>query len=178
MRVAGAVVALLIFFSVIDARASIPELQHSNKRGQHVTDDMLMKVALEKGIIPKDADETFLKAQIEKKNTVTIWIMIDNNARLSIIDNFRELNKREGIIIRLPSEYYAREITDDIYNSIVNGDVVVMELGNIFKTIAVMEGDYDNGKDKVAFAKEYMGEDGFRMYQRLYPEKYEKLIKK
>lgn len=178
MRVAGAVLALLIFFSVIDVRASIPELQHSNKRGQHVTDDMLMKVALEKGIIPKDADETFLKAQIEKKNTVTIWIMIDNNARLSIIDNFRELNKREGIIIRLPSEYYAREITDDIYNSIVNGDVVVMELGNIFKTIAVMEGDYDNGKDKVAFAKEYMGEDGFRMYQRLYPEKYEKLMKK
>ena len=49
-----------------------------------------------------------------------------------------------------------------------------MNLGNIFKTIAVMEGDYDNGKDKVAVAKEYMGEDGFQMYQRMYPEKYEK----
>jgi hypothetical protein len=41
-----------------------------------------------------------------------------------------------------------------------------------------MEGDYDNGKDKVAFAKEYMGEDGFQMYKKMYPEKYEKLIRK
>ncbi len=41
-----------------------------------------------------------------------------------------------------------------------------------------MEGDYDNGKSKVAVAKEYMGEDGFRMYRRMYPEKYEKLLKK
>ena len=90
----------------------------------------------------------------------------------------RELNKKDGVIIRLPSEYYVTEITGDIYNSIVNGDIVVMELGNIFKTIAVMEGDYDNGKDKVAVAKEYMGEDGFRMYQRMYPEKYEKLMRK
>ena len=178
MRLSGVVVAILMFFSVITAYASIPELQHGNKQRQHVTDDMLEKVAIEKGIIPKDADEAFLKAEIEKKDMITIWIMVDDKARLSFIDNLREFNKKDGVIIRLPSEYYVREITDDIYNSIVNGDIVVMELGNIFKTIAIMEGDYDNGRDKVAVAKEYMGEEGFQMYQRMYPEKYEKLMRK
>lgn len=178
MRVIGAIVALLMFFSVITVFASIPELQYSNKQIQHVTNDMLKKVALEKGIIPKDADDAFFNAEVKKNNLITVWIMVDDNIRLSLIDSLRQLNKKEGVIIRLPSEYYVREITDDIYNSIVKGDIVVMELGNVFKTIAIMEGDYDNGKDKVAVAKEYMGEDGFLMYQRMYPEKYEKLIKK
>ena len=178
MRIAGAVAALLIFSNVLTTYASIPELQYSNKQGQHVTGEMLKKIAVEKGVIPKDAGEAFLKAEIEKKDMITIWIMVDDKARLSFIDNLREFNKKDGVIIRLPSEYYVREITDDIYNSIVNGDIVVMELGNIFKTIAIMEGDYDNGRDKVAVAKEYMGEEGFQMYQGMYPEKYEKLIKK
>ena len=102
---------------------------------------------------------------------------MDNKTRVSIIDNFREMNKKAGVIIKLPSEHYVREITSDIYNSIVKGDVVVLELANIFKTLAIMEGDYDNGKDKVAVAKEYMGEDGFQMYKKMYPEKYEKLIR-
>lgn len=164
--------------TTVCAYASIPELQYANKQGQYVTDEMLEKIAVEKGIIPKDADEAFFNAEIEKKNTVAIWIMIDRKTKLSLIDNLRELNKKDGIIIRLSSEYYVREITGDIYNSVVNGDVVVMELGNVFKTIAVMEGDYDNEKDKVVFAKEYMGEDGFQMYKRMYPEKYGRLIKK
>jgi hypothetical protein len=178
MKIAGSVAVLIMFFSVATAYASIPELQYSNKRSQHVTDYMLEKIAVEKGIIPKDADEAFFNAEIKKKNLITIWIIIDNKTRLALIDNLRELNYKDGVIIRLPSEYYAGEITDDIYNSIVKGDIVVMELGNVFKTIAIMEGDYDNGKDKVAVAKEYMGEDGFQMYQRMYPEKYEKLIRK
>ena len=104
--------------------------------------------------------------------------MIDSKTRISIIDNMRELNKKEGVIIKLPSEYYVAEITDDIYNSIVKEDVVQMELANIFKTVAIMEGDYDNGKDKVEVAKEYMGEDGFEMYRQLYPEKYKNLMRR
>ena len=181
MRIASISIALLIFSSVITVYASVPELQYVNKQGQYVTEDMLDKIAVEKGIIPKDADELFLKAEMEKKNTITTWIVISNKSRLSIIDNMRELNKKDGVIIRLSSEYYVREITGVIYNSIVKGDIEptdVRGLGNIFKTIAIMEGDYDNGQDKVIVAKEYMGDDMFQVYKRMYPEKYEKLIKK
>ena len=178
MRRAAAIAALLIFFNTAIAHSSVPELQYASRHNQHVTDDMLHNIAVEKGVIPKDADESFLKRAIENKNTVAIWILLDHSTRLSLIDNLRELNKKDGVIISLPSEYYVSEMTGDIYNSIANGDVVVMELGNILRTIAVMEGDYGNNKDKVAFAKEYMGEDGFQMYKSMYPEKYEKLIKR
>ena len=178
MRTVCIAIACMMFFNVVTAGASIPAVQQDNKRVRYATDDMLKKIAVEKGIIPEDAGEAFFKAAIKKKDTIAIWILMDNKTRTSIIDNFREINKKDGVIVKLPSEYYVREITSDIYNSIVKGDVVVLELANIFKTLAIMEGDYDNGKDKVAVAKEYMGEDGFQMYKKMYPEKYEKLIKK
>lgn len=44
MRIAGTIAAALIFFSAVNAYASIPELQNNNKRAQYVTGYMLKVV--------------------------------------------------------------------------------------------------------------------------------------
>lgn len=172
---------IFLFFVVTRTHASLPELQYANGQGQHITDDDLKEIAIENGILPKDSDEAFFKGEMEKKNTITAWIIIDHKSKLSIIDNLRDMFKNDGTVIRLSSKYYVTEINGVIYNSILKGDInsaTKRGVGNIFKTIAIMEGDYDNGKDKVALAKEHLGEEIFQEYMKIYPEKYKKLLEK
>ena len=49
-------------------------------------------------------------------------------------------------------------------------------LGMALKTIAVMDCDWDNGKDRFKDAREFMGEALFDFYKNRYPEKYRRLV--
>jgi len=169
----------LLFLIITSAYASIPELEYSASKDQRITDDDVRRVAVEKSIIPKDADEKFLDEEIKNKHSITAWIVTNHKDKVSTIEHLRELFRKDGVTIKLASKYYVNEINGVIYNSIIGDDITpVNKKGvlNIFKTIAIMEGDYDNGKNKVELAKEHMGQDIFKIYKVKYPEKYKKLL--
>ena len=47
-------------------------------------------------------------------------------------------------------------------------------IGTIFKTIAIMERDYDDGsgRSKVEILKDFLGEEKFEWYKEKYPNKF------
>ncbi len=170
---------ILSFLITTSAYASIPELEYIASKGQHITDDDVRRIAIEKNIIPENTDKKYQDEETKKKHTITLWIVTNRKDKVSIVDRLKELFKRDGVTIRLASEYYVNEINGVIYNSILKGDITSVNtrgMGTIFKTIAIMEGDYDNGKNKVELAREHMGQEIFQMYKVKYPEKYKKLL--
>jgi hypothetical protein len=69
----------------------------------------------------------------------------------AMIELFR--NQQQGVITK-PAEYYVRRINETI---LTNGEIEQMPLDRVLMVLAVMEYDYDNGRDKDELAKEVLG---------------------
>ncbi len=142
------------------------------------TDQQLKEVAVSKGVIPKDADDKYRKSLREQRQTIPLWILMIHEDKIKVLDAMKEMWKQKGVIIRYPSEYYVSEINSALYKSLENGDIdaaVRKGLGKIFKAFALMEGDYDDGSNKVDALRSYIGEEMFEYYKKRYPGKYERL---
>ncbi|NLD39088.1 MAG: hypothetical protein GX654_19685 [Desulfatiglans sp.] len=124
---------------------------------------------------------TILAIAEEKKTAFSMrdWMEKDNGFKTKLVNEFISVAKKNGVLIRLPVEYYVKEIDLLIQNSINNGNEHALDnsWAISFKTIAAMEGDWDNGKDKLLFAQELMGSELFKQFIKMYPDKYEKLFK-
>jgi hypothetical protein len=103
------------------------------------------------------------------------WMKKDYNFKIDLVKGFIEFAKKEKITIRLSPEYYVREIDSLIANTIQSGDDLTPSLGVSLKTIAVMDCDWDNGKDPLEEARALMGKAIFEDFRKNYPEKYGKL---
>ena len=81
------------------------------------------------------------------------------------------------MIIRLPANYYVKEIDKVIEDSVYREGAVGLDcsIGVILKTIVVMDGDWDNGQDKCELAKRHMGPKWFELFKEKYPKKYENI---
>ncbi len=146
------------------------------------TDDDLKSSAIDEGLIPSNADENYIQEEIKNKNTITFWIAVDRENKISMVNGLKRMfNEQSGVIIRKSAAYYVDEINAILWNSIQNGDIKdtgIKGLGYIFKTIAIMDGDFDNGEDKVKLIKEYVGEDYLEQYKKENPDKYDELIER
>ncbi len=145
-----------------------------------ITDEELRQIAIENRIIPEHIDDDYLKDELHQKNTITMWIVLKAEQKVTLIDKLKDEFYRNGIIIRLPSNYYVNEINGVIYNGILKGDIdadVREGLGSIFKTIAVMDGDYDDGSDRIELLKQLIGDELFEKYKQMYPDKYRYLLR-
>ncbi|MDA8125288.1 MAG: hypothetical protein M0009_08890 [Deltaproteobacteria bacterium] len=104
----------------------------------------------------------------EKKTAFALrdWMGKNETFKTQLVTSFIAAAKNDRVTIRLPVEYYVREIDLLIRNSIANGEEQGLDnsWAISFKTIAAMEGDWDNGKDKLEFAKELMGPEIFRQF--------------
>jgi len=69
-----ALALILSFLISTSAYASIPELEYIAGKGQHITDDDVRRVAIEKSIIPKDTDEKFLHEEMKNALLQTLYI--------------------------------------------------------------------------------------------------------
>ena len=88
-----------------------------------------------------------------------------------------EQYKEKGVTMRNPSAYYVDNINNVLYKSLLNKDFFAYTkkgIGTIFKTIAIMEGDYDDGsgRSKIEILKDFLGEEKFEWYKKNFPEKY------
>ena len=89
-----------------------------------------------------------------------------------------EMTKENKVILRLPAEYYVKEIDSIIENALQNNDLECLNkpLGVLIHTVAAMDGDWDNGENKLKHAKKWMGPGNFMFFKELYPEKYKRLL--
>ena len=87
--------------------------------------------------------------------------------------------KSEGITIRHPTVYYAEAISRTIYISMADTESMQKQgLVKLLKTIALMEGDFDDGSgmSKVDTFRHYMGQATFENYKNEQPQKYQYLV--
>ena len=167
---------LIASLSQSEINRSLPPKQSPT----HYTDQRLKELTIEYGVIPKNADEAYLQTQKEENKTITIWILLEHKKKVALIDNIKKMFlEKRGVKINNPSEYYVDEINGVIYNS-TKGDKYFSTskegLGVIFRTIALQEGDFDNGKGKVEALEESLGEDKFEWYKKEFPQKYQVLV--
>ena len=107
------------------------------------------------------------------------WMKQDQEFKVELITDLTGLfESKDGVSIRLPATYYVRELDLLAKNIVENGSSKALDEGMVhhFKTISIMDGDWDNGQDKVVLAREHMGEELFEQFKKVHPEKYENLI--
>jgi len=169
---------LILLFSLTTVRAALDIKYFSEEK---ISDQQLKDLAVEKLYIPYDADKAYNKSELDQKNTVSIWIMMERKKKIELIDTLKKMwLEKENTVIRLPASHYVDELNGVIYNNLSreNGfEELRRGLGAMFKTIALMDGDYDNGKSMVETLRNYSGEDLFEYFKVNFPDKYEKLVK-
>lgn len=145
-----------------------------------ITDEKLYDLAVDRKIIPEDADKHYFEAELRKKNSVTMWILTSRDDKVKIIDAVKALTlKNEGAVISRSASYYATEINGVVYNSILKGDIGPSDskgIGVMLRTIAIMDGDFNNGSDKLELARTQLG-SYFEQFKTDYPEKYKDLLR-
>jgi hypothetical protein len=94
-----------------------------------------------------DTPGEYIKALQEGKcSSVWVYMNMDRESKISLIDSFKQMYKeKEGVIINQSAEYYVDEIDAVIAD---DQDAKNYKLKIIFTTIAVMDYDFDEGMDK------------------------------
>lgn len=106
------------------------------------------------------------------------WMKQDKGFKLTLTKAFIDVAKEDKVILRLPVEYYVKEIDSLVENSIKNRDDAGLKtsVGIALKTVAIMDCDWDSGKNRLDEARAFLGETYFEFYKKNYPEKYQKLV--
>ncbi|MBM3252793.1 MAG: hypothetical protein FJZ16_00880 [Candidatus Omnitrophica bacterium] len=99
----------------------------------------------------------YINALYEGKcSSVWVWMHLDEQDKVKLINGLKQTFKEKGnAIIQKPTEFYVKEIDILIARDEESKN---HRLGIIFKTIAVMEYDFDEGIDKEETAKNWLGD--------------------
>lgn len=164
-----------------NAYASFPEIRYYPiKNKTYVTDAQLKEMAIQKEIVPADFDNDYLRKQMEVNNTIATWVVISREEKLKLIESLKTRFKDEkDIIIKMASEFYVDEINAIVYDNIAEGIInknKTSAVGYAFRVIAMMIGDYDNGKNRVKALRNYVGEEIFNRFIEDCPDMYKHLI--
>lgn len=118
-------------------------------------------------------------AYAETKFSMRQWMQLDPAKKLAVITVAIQDEAANKVFIRLPPSHYVEALDELAANTIANGnggDLDSQSVGVTFKTIAVMDCDWDNGQDRLEFAKQLMGPKTFAVFQDGYPDKYKRLV--
>ncbi len=116
--------------------------------------------------------------QAQSKFPASEWMKKDTKFKLQIVKGFIEVAKSNGVMIRFPSEYYVKEVDGIIENSIKNHDEkgLSSSVGIMIHTIAAMDGDWDNGENRLEHAKKFLGPEYFEFFKKQFEQKYSRLL--
>jgi len=141
------VILITVFLCCSNAHPFVPTLAPTKEEVN--IDEKLKQLAIEKGIIPKNADHSYLRKEMDEKNTVTMWILMSRENKITMIDGLKKKYKEEGIIINNSTGDYVDSINIVIYDSILSGDIDSEKkkgIGTLFKALAIMNKDYKENK--------------------------------
>jgi len=126
----------------------------------------LDKSSLRKFLIYQEADdyenpeyktvEECIKAFEDGKcSSVWLWMHMDERRKTHLIDNLKETFMRNSkAVIRKPSGFYVKAIDEAIASEPQTKNY---KLAVLFRTLAILEYDYDEGIDKEETAKKWLG---------------------
>ena len=163
-------VAITICF-VLCEFADSSDLSHDLSNKQY-TDNELRQLALETGILPAGYEDAFIKKDLEKRDMVIVWILLSQDDKIKIVENIKKEFIKNNVVILKNSIYYVNKINNIIYQSILSRDANFRlddKIKSLMKLIAVIEGDYDDGRNKKDVLVEYIGEDAANEYKFKYP---------
>jgi hypothetical protein len=114
------------------------------------------------------------------KFTLKNWTDLDGASKIGVIQGVIQRAREDRIILRLPAEYYVKEIDSMAARVAEKNDPegLAAPVGTIIHTLAAMEGDWDNGEDRLEHARKWMGPDDFTFFRQHYPDKYARLGKR
>lgn len=106
------------------------------------------------------------------------WSKLPPERKLAVITGAIELARRDGTEIRLPASYYVSQIDalSRAYERAGSEAGLDSSVGATFRTIAVMEGDWDDGEGEVEQARRILGPEDFEHFKARYPDKYRRLV--
>lgn len=101
------------------------------------------------------------------------WLSLTPVQKVALIGVVIKLAKEDKVTIKLPPDYYVGELDKLIqrYVDAENEKALDAPLGITFHTIAAMEGDWENGEDRLEHAGKFMGEELFKAFKKMYPGK-------
>ena len=110
--------------------------------------------------------------------TLETWRNQDHAFKLTLVKAVFNVAQKDHVMVRLPREYYVSEVDHLVETIMKNRDDSALKTstGATLKAIAVMDCDWDNGKDRITFAHEFLGNARFSSLRKDYPEKYQKLV--
>ena len=94
------------------------------------------------------------------------------------IEFLKKAFAEEGAVVRKTASFYVNQINIRIYHTLQENKseyLEIIDLGILFKSLAIMEGDFDDGTNKIEQFKTWYGENGYEQLKENYPEKLEKL---
>jgi len=104
----------------------------------------------------KTSDEYVQTFYEGKCSSVWVWMHINREDKIKLIDGLKQNFKEKGnVVINQSAEYYVDEINCTMEND--PKEFEQYKLGVIFKTIAVMDYDFDEGIDKAETARKWLG---------------------
>jgi len=90
-----------------------------------------------------------------KASSMWLWMHMDRDNKITTINELRERFLRlEGATIREPAEYYVQKVDEVVAD---DPQAKNYHLKIVFRTLAVMSYDFDEGIDKEETAKRYLG---------------------
>ncbi len=103
----------------------------------------------------KTSKEYIDALQEGKCSSMWVWMHLDKEYKIDLIDNLKRMFKeKSNVTISKPTEYYVQAIDDMIAN---DPKTEQFKLGVVFKTIAIIEYDFDEGIDQDETAKKWLG---------------------
>lgn len=148
--------------------------------GDHYTDQQVVQVTSEKGVLPKTQAEIDMGVEVDNNNPLIYWIILDRLYKLELVHWLRTtLEEEEGAVIRNTSEYYVDAINAVICTSLKEesfDDLSQKGLLYIFRVLAMMRGDFYEDRDKIESFKIFVGEGVFEAYKKECPLDYKYLL--
>lgn len=110
----------------------------------------------------EEVGEVIDLAQVWRELEVSseIWpLIMDDEPKEMTIEKYKEWYAQKGIRIKKPADYYRKIIDDLAYQS---PNMLKQPFKDILMFAAVTEYDYDNGGDRDALARKFLGEKLYR----------------
>jgi len=138
----------------------------------------LLDFAVQKGEVPANRDEAyFYKKVAEEKDTLSAWVGFSQEDKIAILKVLIETFGKEGAVVKRSPVYYSREIDKILYNGLKSGTFREMKgIGMIFKTIAILDGDFDNGEDPKVLLETWAPSEAIEAFKKNNPERYERVF--
>ena len=125
-------------------------------------------------------DELTEEDALNAKSDILRWVTLSQLEKIDYIDQLKDLFIADGAYIRQSSEYYVNQFNIRIYHVIQDQQIESFKSVSfleLFKSMAIMEGDFDDGTDKIELIRSWYGEEGLNKFKDTFSSRYQEFMR-